>query len=128
MTEDEFEELQRRRGVAADPAPKPSKYHSKRTRVDGILFDSQKEADYYCELKLRLQAGEIKGFCLQPKFILVPGMKDQKPITYRADFVTIYSDGQAEVIDTKGVETEIFKIKKKLFRVVFPELELKIVR
>ena len=47
---------------------KKSKYRSYKISIDGHRFDSQKEADYYCELKLKLKANEIKGFCLQPTF------------------------------------------------------------
>ncbi len=127
MTEDEYAELMSRRG-ATPKMPKPSKYHNKRVMVDGIHFDSQKEADYYSELKLRLHAGEIKGFCRQPEFILIEGFGNQRPETYRADFVVFHLDETADVIDTKGTETEVFKIKKKQFRAKFPGLELKVVK
>ena len=36
------------------------KYRSKRTVIDGITFDSKKEANRYCELKLLEKSGEIK--------------------------------------------------------------------
>jgi hypothetical protein len=126
MTEDEYEDLMERRGRAKKPAPKPSKYNSKRIHVDGVLFDSKKEADYYGDLKLQLKAGAIKGFCRQPEFILTAGFGNRKPVTYKADFIVFNLDGTADVIDVKGVETEVFKIKKKLFADKFPELELKI--
>ena len=51
-----------------------SKYRSNKVSVDGHTFDSQKEATYYNELKLRLQAKEINGFCLQPTFMLAPSL------------------------------------------------------
>jgi len=35
-----------------------SKYHSRKTEIDGIVFDSKKEANRYCELKLMERAGE----------------------------------------------------------------------
>ncbi len=54
---------------------KRSKYRAYKKNVDGHTFDSQKEADYYCELKLKLQAKEINGFCLQPTFMLAPRFK-----------------------------------------------------
>lgn len=76
---------------------KKSKYGAIKTSVDGHTFDSKKEADYYCELKTRLQAGDIRGFCLQPIFILAPGLK------YKADFVVIDKDEKAEVIDVKRI-------------------------
>ena len=72
-------------------------------------FDSKKEADYYCDLKLRLQCGDIRGFCLQPVFILAPGLK------YKADFIVFYNDGTSEIIDTKGFKTKEYIAKKKVF-------------
>ena len=47
-------------------ASKKTKYRANKTSVDGHTFDSKKEAEYYCNLKMRLQAHDIKGFCLQP--------------------------------------------------------------
>ena len=58
-----------------DGKKKKSKYRAYKVSIDGHTFDSQKEADYYSQLKLRLQAKEINGFCLQPTFILAPGPK-----------------------------------------------------
>ena len=75
----------------------------------GQTFDSKKEADYYCELKLRLQSGDIRGFCLQPVFILAPGLK------YKADFIIFHNDGTSEIIDTKGFKTKEYIAKKKIF-------------
>ena len=55
--------------------PKRAKYRSYKTSVDGHTFDSLKEACYYNDLKLRLKSNDIKGFCLQPTFILAPRTK-----------------------------------------------------
>ena len=76
---------------------KRSKYGANKTSIDGHTFDSQKEADYYCELKTRLQAKDIRGFCLQPTFILANGLK------YKADFIVFNNDRTAEVIDVKRI-------------------------
>lgn len=129
-TEEEYREFQLKRGSSNifEPVKKQSKYRNKRVMVDGILFDSQKEADYYSELKLQLMAGDILGFCRQPEFILVEGFAERKPVTYRADFIVFHLDGTFEIIDTKGFETEIFKIKHKQFLNKFPGLEIKIVK
>lgn len=86
-----------------------SKYRANKTSIDGHSFDSQKEAEYYCDLKLRLQAGEINGFCIQPTFILAPGLK------YKADFIIFGKDGSTEVIDVKGFKTKEYIAKKKVF-------------
>jgi hypothetical protein len=101
-----------------------SKYRNNRVVVDGILFDSQKEADYYRELKLMLRTGIIKGFCRQPEFLLQEGNDEVRPIKYRADFIVFYASDRAEVIDTKGYLTDVYKIKKKMFKKRFPNLEL----
>ena len=60
-----------------DKNSKKTKYRAYKTSVDGHTFDSQKEATYYNMLKLRLQAKDIKGFCLQPTFMLAPRFKIQ---------------------------------------------------
>lgn len=88
---------------------KKSKYRANKTSIDGHTFDSQKEADYYSELKLRLKANEIKGFCLQPVFMLAPGLK------YKPDFIIFNNNGEVEIIDVKGIKTKEYIAKKKMF-------------
>ena len=97
---------------------KKSKYNANKVEVDGIKFDSQKEAEYYKELKLRLQAGDIKGFCRQAEFVLANNVR------YKADFVIFNDDGTADIVDVKGFKTETYKLKKKLFEDKF---DLKII-
>ena len=92
-----------------DGKKKKSKYRANKTSVDGHTFDSKKEAEYYCELKLRLQGKEINGFCLQPTFMLAPGLK------YKADFIVFNKDNTYEVIDVKGIRTKEYIAKKKVF-------------
>jgi len=129
-TEEEYAEYERKKGVTGQGVilVKKSKLHNKKTKVDGILFDSQKEADYYNDLKLRLRMGMIKGFCGQAKFILQAGFGDVRPITYTADFIVFNLDDTAEVIDTKGFETEAFTLRKKMFEDKFRGLKLKLVK
>ena len=88
---------------------KKSKYRANKVSIDGHTFDSQKEADFYTQLKLQLQAKEINGFCLQPTFILAPGLK------YKADFIIFHKDLSSEVIDVKGFKTKEYIAKKKVF-------------
>jgi len=116
---------------ALDDLSGPSKYNSQKTEIDGIIFDSKKEAAYYYELKLRRMAGEITEVELQPKFVLMEGFekngKTYRPITYHADFLVTLTDGTQEVIDVKGYKTEKFRIKQKLFERRYPELNLKLI-
>lgn len=110
------------------------KYHARATEYDGIRFDSKAEANRYKELQLLEKAGEIGYLKVHPTFELQPPFVDrtgkkQRAIIYEADFS--YVDGATEQVvieDIKGVETEAFKLKKKLFLYHHPELELRIVK
>jgi hypothetical protein len=104
---------------------KVPKYHNCRVKKGGILFDSIKESNYYDDLKIQLRAGVIRGFCRQPEFILTEGFGDTKPMTYRADFIVFNLDGTAEIIDTKGMRTDLYIAKKKVFMEKYPKLEIK---
>lgn len=94
---------------------KESKYHNKKVTVDGITFDSVKEASRWQELRLMERAGEIVGLVRQMKIELIPKTKLYRPVTYVCDFV--YFDkrtGKTVYEDTKGMRTEIYKLKRKL--------------
>lgn len=110
---------------------KKHKYSAKPTEVDGITFDSKREAEYYQELKLLERAGEITRIELQPEYILQEPFrkngKHHRAIKYRADFKVTYADGTTRIIDVKGMKTPEFRIKQKLFEFKYPDLELKIV-
>lgn len=129
-TEDEYQEYLKSKGkeIAKDHPKRKPKYNNKKTWIDGYCFDSQKEGDYYSQLKLLLKAGAIKGFCVQPEFILVEGDAENRAITYKADFITFHIDDRTEIIDTKGFESEQWKRTYKQFRLKYPDLELKIVK
>ena len=97
-----------------------NKYNAKKTVVDGIEFDSIREADRYCELKLLEKAKEIRNLELQPRFLLQDKFKDKMGTTHRkieyvADFMYVDKDDKRIVEDVKGVMTDVYKLKKKLF-------------
>ena len=106
--------------LAQTRAPKASKYGNKRTVLDGITFDSQGEADHYAMLKLREKAGEISQLERQKPFPIVAGGAGTLCAVYKADFA--YFDhvlGRGCVVDFKGVETDVFKLKKKLVEAIY---------
>lgn len=114
-----------------------SKYHAKKTEVDGIVFDSKKEAARYEVLKVLQKSGIITDLRLQVPFVLIPeqrapeewvpykkpikgqtgrwkpGKTLERPCVYVADFV-YQQDGETVVEDVKGRRTKEYKIKKKL--------------
>ena len=107
-----------------------SKYRSKSIYVGDIKFQSKLEAKRYRQLTLLEKAGEINELQLQVPFLLQESFKKNgktyRKIEYIADFV-YKEDGQIVVEDTKGIKTDVFKIKQKLFEYKYPDLSLKII-
>ena len=104
-----------------------NKYHNRKTVIDGIKFDSKKEADYYCELRIRRMAHEITSFDMQVPFVLLEPFKykghKMQGIKYTADFVVHYPDGRKEVIDVKGLRTRDYIMRKKLLLNKYPDID-----
>lgn len=95
-----------------------SKYHAKKTVVDGITFDSKREADRYLVLKGMEEDGIIEGLRRQVRYELVPSFdvdgRHYRPVYYVADFV-YREDGREVVEDVKGMRTDVYRLKSKLF-------------
>lgn len=112
----------------------PTKYHAQPVTLNGIRFDSKKEARRYSELLLLEKAGVIQNLQRQVKYVLIPAQREfsneiytkgakkgcykpgkllESECSYYADFVYL-QDGKIVVEDAKGVRTEAYKIKKKL--------------
>lgn len=100
-----------------------TKYHNKKIVEGGETFDSQGEYTRWCELKLLQRAGRITNLRRQVRFELLPNQykTDEKgrrrlverSLGYVADFV--YEEGGKTIVeDYKGMQTDAFRIKKKL--------------
>lgn len=113
-----------------------AKYGNNKIMLDGITFDSKREAHRYAELKLLRCAGQITDLQLQVRFELLPAQYEitdavytrgarkgqpkrgrciEKSLTYIADFVYT-ENGRRIVEDAKGMRTKEYIIKRKLFR------------
>lgn len=111
-----------------------NKYHAKKITVNGETFDSQREFQRWCQLRMLEKAGEIEGLQRQVTYTLIPEQREQskdvfrrgvkagqpkpgkvleKPVTYKADFVYI-ERGREVVEDVKGFKTKDYIIKRKL--------------
>ena len=109
--------------------PDYRKYQNRKTVLDGITFDSKLEANRYAELKVLEKAGVISQIQLQPVFELIPAFtkngKKYRATHYVADFM--YYDIQEKKVkieDTKGYETDVYKLKRKMFEYKYPDLEI----
>lgn len=108
-----------------------NKYRNRKIVIDNIKFDSVLEANRYRELMLLQRAKKISNLRLQVPFVLQEGFKKNgrtyQAIKYIADFV--YEEkGQTVVEDVKGMQTDVFKLKHKIFEKVYPDLELRIIK
>ena len=111
------------------------KYNNRKIIVDGITFDSKKEAKRYKELKMLERAGIIHDLKRQVKYVLIPAQYErtssvyvkgnnkgkpkkgkllERECAYYADFVYSTKDGELVVEDTKGMRTPDYIIKRKL--------------
>ena len=136
---------------------KVRRFNNKKVSVDGIIFDSKAEAEFYKYLR---DHDGVEDFKCQPSYIVLDdyttrcvrcqgdgtvinegtgnankctlckgeGYRKKRGITYTADFVVEWADGKTDVIDVKGgPTTPTFNLKRKLFEALFG-VELLIVR
>ena len=113
-----------------------NKYGNRKvSTIDGEVFDSQREATRYQELKLLERAGAIKDLKRQVSYELIPAQREpdtlnkidskrgrviqgkviEKAVSYIADFVyTDVATGEVVVEDTKGFRTKDYILKRKM--------------
>jgi hypothetical protein len=90
------------------------KFHAVQCKSDEFNFSSKAERSYYHKLKILQKSGEVVFFLMQVPFHL-PGKTK-----YIVDFQVFYADGTVDFVDVKGVETEVFKIKKRQVEEIYP--------
>jgi len=90
------------------------KYKNKKEIVDGLTFDSGKEARHYRHLRMLERAGEISDLQMQKKFELLPKQDGERAVKYKADFCYKDREGKAVVEDVKGYKTKDYILKRKM--------------
>lgn len=117
-----------------------NKYHNRKIEINGIRFDSRKEAQRYAQLMNAMRLGAIKDLRLQVDFTIQEAYTDCqgkriRAIRYRADFAYnltgllpfgispedrdlwsryIMAGTETVIEDVKGVKTQAYKLKEKL--------------
>jgi hypothetical protein len=98
-----------------------NKYRNRQTKVDGIPFDSLKEANHYQELLRRLHAGEIRDLVLQKKFEII--VNGEHVADYYADFHYVEcASGNICTVDVKSAITrrdKVYRLKWKLVKALY---------
>ncbi len=109
-------DIARMRPCQEKTAAAPSKYRNVRFSIDGLTFDSKREANYYVGLKARAHNGDITDLRVQPSFPLFCPAPDRRLTAivahYVADF-TYRERGVQHVVDVKGVRTQVYLLKRK---------------
>ena len=103
---------------------RPAKYGNKKTEVDGIRFDSRKEARRYGALCLLQKGRVIKDLAVQPVFPLT--VNDVRVGKYIGDFAYI-EKGRTVVEDAKGMRTPVFNLKWRMVKALYPEIDWRLV-
>jgi len=114
MTIDEYRAL-----IA--PRKRGNKYRAVKTTVDGVTFDSKREAARWQELELLQEAGEISDLRRQVAFPLLPAENGERGVKYIADFVYT-RNGLSICEDVKSAATrnrQDYIIKRKLFKHIY---------
>ena len=102
---------------------KTSKYKNKKTIFCGFKFDSKAEAAWYHHLHQLQQLKVISDLELQPKFELT-SKSGKKIATYKADF-RFRENNKTVVDDVKGVQTSLYKLKRKFFLAEYPDFKFR---
>lgn len=91
------------------------------------------EVNGYTARRLKRMAKEIKNFKLQPRYLLQEEYVDMqtgkkiRAIYYKSDFEILHNDGSKEVVEIKGYQTQVYKLKIKMFKLRYPDLKLTVI-
>lgn len=100
-----------------------NKYKNVKVSVNGIVFDSKKEAERYKELATLERLGIICDLRRQVSFELIPKTPGERAVKYVADFsYKLLPHLETFVEDVKGYRTEAYIIKRKLFKWRYPDV------
>lgn len=98
------------------PGKKRNKMGNKRTLYNGIWYQSGMEAKYreqLDQLEMLPEEDLRRPETIINQFPYPVTINGKVVFTYYADFLLLYRDGRAEVVDVKGFKTDVYKIKKK---------------
>jgi hypothetical protein len=93
----------------------------------GRVYHSKREARHAAELDLRIKVGEVESWTPQVRIPLF-GKSGKKVATYVADFEVRLKDGSIVYEETKGMETEAWRIKARWLKADYPGMTLRTVR
>src|SRR3990167_4238943 len=93
-----------------------SKYRAKRVADSGYLFASKLEHRRYCELRLLEKSGEIRGLMVHPRYEIIWPGETKRICIVELDFLYTDREGGIHNEDTKGRDTAMSRLKRKLLK------------
>ncbi len=112
-----------------------NKYNAQKVELDGITFDSKKEARRYGELKLLAKAGEIGDLKCHPKFPFVidgrkvlirsAGYPNGRQASFKPDFSYWRGDEiVVEDVKSRATRTEAYALRKAILEAMYPRIKV----
>ena len=117
LTQEQFKKLTKKR---------QNKYNAEIVEYNGRKYDSKGEAEYAMKLDWRKKAGEIKA--IYPQFPIKIVVGSVFICQYVIDFKIELKNGLFEYHEYKGCETDTWKLKWKLVKALYPELNFKLIK
>lgn len=96
---------------------KPHKYNAKPFVLDGIRFDSDVEAACYGDLVILQRAGRITELVVHPRYPII--INNVKVCFVEMDFSYRDEQGLLRVVDIKGMDTPLSKLKRKMIEAAY---------
>ena len=99
-----------------------NKYGAQKTVYNGRHYDSKLEAGHAQDLDLRMKAGEFTEITPQYRiklYVYLPDGKKADLFTYVCDFRCTKPDGSYLLVESKGVETNVYRVKKRILDLVW---------
>lgn len=103
-----------------------NKYNAVRQTYNNYNYDSKREARHAFDLDCLIKEGEVTKWQRQYKIEIV--INGKLICNYYIDFKVWYSDGRIEYHEVKGAETQLWRLKWKLSKVLHPDWIFKLIK
>jgi len=105
---------------------KRNKYGSSKQTYNGYSYDSKLEASYAQELDWLIKAGEVKKWERQHKISI--DINGVHITNYYIDFKVYFTDGRIEYHEVKGWPSEVWRLKFKLSKAMYPDYKFVVIK
>jgi hypothetical protein len=100
--------------------------NSKKIQYGERTYDSNLEAKYAKVLDLQIKQNMISDYIPQYKIDIT--VNGKHICNYFVDFKVIRNDGEFEFHEVKGYETEIWRMKWKLSKALYPNTKFELIK